>query len=793
MRKSLKLILVFAFLFYGRTFAQEVKDLIKTVNLIAGHEDSVLVSDMFFAKKYDIKVAPNKYVGIKFNKKTNYLHFKAPANFEGYTIEEIYNGDDTLDFPVFVKFRQKHTFKFKPKKKFKELTLFGDFNGWKRHTLPLKDNDGDGIYTVSVELDPGTYQYKFYLDSLELVDPANPDSVANGLGGFNSVIKIPEIKKPFTFLHAEKFREENGKAIFSFYYEQRGEHQYAQQQNIIALLNNKKIDKRFLKINKDQIIFALPLNLLKGKKIVRLAVTKNKVSTNLQEVYLYNGKPFGIDSPFDWHEGIIYSMLIDRFCDGDKSNDKPIVQDSLSPKANYMGGDIAGIIKKLDNGYFDSLGVNVIWISPVNDNPNKAYREYPKPHRWFTGYHGYWPISAYRVEEHFGNMKLLKEFVAKLHAHGIKVLLDFVSHHVHEEHPYYKNHKEWFGDVHLPDGSLNIRIWDEHRLTTWFDTFLPTFNYLGSKVAVDTMTANALWWLKETGADGFRHDAVKHVPNLFWRTLTRKIKSNFNRHYYQIGETFGNYKLVSSYVNNGQLDAQFNFNLYNIAQAVFIDSSRSFEDLREELKKTRYYYGPLPLMGNIMDSHDKNRYIAYADGDIPLWQWDATEMGWKNPPHVDHPSSYKKAELYYAYMFTVPGIPVIYYGSEFGMTGASDPDNRRMMRFGKQLNKYERGMLKDVRKMVNLRRKHSALNFGDIYFLAADTSVFAFTRSDFNEHILVVLNKTPVTRKVDLRLPEFYDAVFAEDLLNGEKIPFERNSISVVVPAYGYRFLKIEQ
>jgi len=90
---------------------------------------------------------------------------------------------------------------------------------------------------------------------------------------------------------------------------------------------------------------------------------------------------------------------------------------------------------------------------------------------------------------------------------------------------------------------------------------LPLFNYLDSKDARKTMTDNAVWWLKETNADGFRHDAVKHIPNSFWRLLTQKIRKEIeipqHKTIYQIGETFGSYQLVSSYVNNGQLAAQF--------------------------------------------------------------------------------------------------------------------------------------------------------------------------------------------------------------------------------------------
>ena len=90
------------------------------------------------------------------------------------------------------------------------------------------------------------------------------------------------------------------------------------------------------------------------------------------------------------------------------------------------------------------------------------------------------------------------------HKKEIKVLLDFVSNHVHTEHPYFKEHRDWFGQLELPDGRLNLRFWDEFRLTTWFEPYLASFDYLGSEEALEEMTDIAVWWLNETGADGYR-------------------------------------------------------------------------------------------------------------------------------------------------------------------------------------------------------------------------------------------------------------------------------------------------
>lgn len=794
--KLLITITFFVFSINANNFAQNVKNIIHPVNLIAGKKDSILISDMFYSPFYNVNVIPNSNVKMEYNTKNRYLYFTPDSVFKGITLLSIKVNGDSLYFPAIIKKLNYYVFKFKPKKKYKTLTIFGEFNDWNRHDKPFTGPDKNGIYRVKIPLDPGTYQYKFFVDSKEIIDPSNPDSISNGMGGFNSIIKIPVPKVGHPYLHIGKENNNGNKVTFTFFYERNNKPYKLKFNEITALLNNKKISKSHISIKWNKIIIYFNKNELSNNKVLHLAVTQNGIPTNLQIIHLFNGKPAGSSNRFTWYNSAIYSLMIDRFYDGDTTIDKPIVHDSLSVKANYMGGDFQGIIDKLNKGYFDSLGINVIWLTPVYENPNQAYRETPPPHRWFTGYHGYWPISPTKVEEEFGTMHKLKQLIALAHKHGIKILLDIVSHHVHELHPYFKEHRNWFGQLRLPNGKLNLRLWDSHRLTTWFDPFLPTFNYLHSQTAIDTMTSNAIWWLTKTGADGFRHDAVKHIPNKFWRELTRKLKKEIeiplHKKVYQIGETYGSYKLVSSYVNNGQLDAQFNFNLYNIALSVFLNPKKSFSELNNEMKRTFSVYGTLPLMGNIMDNQDKVRFMAYADGDVPLQQWDATELGWKDPPEVNHPSSYKKGELYFAYMFTIPGIPVIYYGSEFGMTGASDPDNRRMMRFGNQLNKYEKGMLRKVEKIAHLRKKHSALRYGDFYVLKADSNIYAYCRSDFNERLLIVLNKTNSTVRADLFLPDVYNVNQLKDLLGKETITTERNEVSIVLPPYGYRIFKLQ-
>jgi len=791
--KCLTLFITLVILSCAQQQKETISDLIQPVSLKEGTSTKILLSDVFYEENYDVKFLPNNNFGVTFDEKEQTLEITPAKNFSGLDLISFNIYNKTLELPVKLSLRKKYLFKYKPDGNPEIVNLFGQFNGWNRQNLPMEDKDGDGEYEISVPLDPGRYEYKFFVDGEELVDPANPVIVPNGMGGFNSVIVIEKTNADNNYLHMLKYEKQEEKFSYQFYYESMtGD--IITPDDIVALIDNHKINPESINLDGSKINLIFNSSEMNGDKTIRIAVSKNGKATNFQTINLEDGIPSG-EKPFsNWGDAIIYSIMIDRFYDGDSTNNIPVVHPILLLKANYQGGDLQGIINKLEEGYFDSLGINTFWISPVVDNTNNAYEEYPPPHRYFTGYHGYWPISTTRVEEHFGDMQLLKKFVDTSHKHGMKVLLDYVSNHVHEEHPFWEENPKWFGVLELPDGRKNLRLFDEQRLTTWFEPYMPSFDFVSSSEALDKMTDNAVWWLKETGADGFRHDAVKHVPNEFWRTLTRKINERIeDKDIYQVGETFGGIDLISSYVNNGQLSSQFNFNLFDVALPVFLYPENSFELLDLQMQKTFSVYGVNHLMANIMDSHDKVRYMAYADGDIELNSNEAKEIGWTNPPKVDHVSSYKKLQLHLAYILSIPGVPVIYYGDEIGMTGAADPDNRRMMQFDSEINNYEQETLNEVSKLIHLRNDHSALRQGDFYTLIADENIYAYIRSDFNERVLVLLNKTDNKQPVELNFPGIYKLKKSIDLSDGNVIEIINDQLNVDIPAIGWRMFLLNR
>ena len=173
-------------------------------------------------------------------------------------------------------------------------------------------------------------------------------------------------------------------------------------------------------------------------------------------------------------------------------------------------------------------------------------------------------------------------------------------------------------------------------------------------------------------------------------SLTRKLKAiDPTASFYQIGETYGSPELISSYVNSGMLDAQFDFNLYEEANSAFNGvSGGTLSRVLSVMQSSLKVYGSHHLMGNISGNHDKPRFMALASGDLVPGE-DSHAAGWTREIGITDSAAYDRLALFHAFNMTIPGVPVIYYGDEIGMTGGNDPDCRRMMRFDDQLDKYE--------------------------------------------------------------------------------------------------------
>ena len=171
----------------------------------------------------------------------------------------------------------------------------------------------------------------------------------------------------------------------------------------------------------------------------------------------------------------------------------------------------------------------------------------------------------------------------------MNVVLDYVANHMHINSPTLQAHPDWHTDSILPDGRRNFELWDEARLTTWFDTHIPSLDLERPEVC-EAMTDSALYWLENYALDGFRHDACKHIPEGYWRMLGQKIATRWpGRAIWMIGETYGSPELIGSYVKSGMLDAQFDFNVYFTAREALCGLKGMDEVLNNELTSLRTY------------------------------------------------------------------------------------------------------------------------------------------------------------------------------------------------------------
>lgn len=669
-----------------------------------------------------------------------------------------------------------HRFEYDAKDQSPEkVQIAGSMTNWNPEGGTMQEENGKWV--LEMPLNPGLYQYQVVVDGEWMLDPGNPVTVDNGIGGFNSQLTIgggaeKEVEWELvqdadnSFLLIEK----KGKVV------------------VEALWENEKVEVLSM-ASKDRYMIVVPENASKLDRS-HLRIFVGDPSGKVEDFLIPLEKGLVVKEPSqltseDQHANILYFMLVDRFYNGDTTNDRPVMDERVHPKANYHGGDLAGVRAKLDEGFFDELGINTIWISPLNQNPEGAYQEFPEPRRWFSGYHGYWPISSSRVDHRFGSNELLKDFVTAAHDKNHKVILDFVANHVHEEHPLLAAHPDWKTPLYLEDSSLNIRLWDAQRLTTWFDDFLPSLDFAKPEV-IETQSDSALFWLSEFGIDGFRHDATKHIPETFWRRLTQKIKTEVDRPMFQIGETFGSRSLIGDYVGSGMMDGQFDFNLYFDLRRVLTDKEPNAGDIVQSLNASLAYYGYHSLMGNISGNHDMPRFIATAGGDLKPEE-DPKEAGWNRHIGVSDPVGYRKLEQLHAFLMCAPGLPVIYYGDEFGMSGANDPDNRRDMRF-EGYSEDEQRVREVCKGLIQQRKNSMALLYGNTEAFAPDKESFVLVRRYFGEEVVLVLNLSD--KKREISLPEG----LSEDHMADEFDALKRSEegVSAEVEAHGFQLFAIK-
>jgi alpha-amylase len=457
-----------------------------------------------------------------------------------------------------------------------------------------------------------------------------------------------------------------------------------------------------------------------------------------------------------WQDEIVYFVFTDRFANGDRNNDFNVKSDPWA----YHGGDLQGVINKLD--YIKDLGATAIWLTPVIDNRDNAFvADFGNGHKQeIWGYHGYWFKDFYKIDEHLGDMAKLKQLVAEAHKRGIKILLDIVANHTDYDHPFAVDRKNpaskyhsWFNQNGV------IRDWNN---AWWVENGelaeLPDLNQNNPEVARYVID-NMKWWITQSGVDGFRIDTVKHVPRSFWQQFEREIKAFAGDDFLLLGEIYTPQpEGMAPYLHDGMHSA-FDFPLYYAIKDA-LGGGQSMRRLGDIFDKDGIY-PDASMLSPFIDNHDVARFVHEASGD-----------------------KRKKLMLSVAFIMSIRGLPMLYYGTEVGLPGGPDPDNRRDMDFNR-----DNGLRDYVKFLTNTRKQNRALRRGRQLEMWKDEQVYGFTRLTevANEEIMAFFNNStqPQTRKVPIRAESPLKATESrlQNLLNPQEFTqIQGGFVQVTVP-----------
>lgn len=435
--------------------------------------------------------------------------------------------------------------------------------------------------------------------------------------------------------------------------------------------------------------------------------------------------PTGIES--------IYFVMVDRFHNGDADNDGAI--DLQDPQA-FHGGDIRGLVNKLD--YIKELGFNTVWISPIFAMRTEKIAEH-------GAFHGYWTEDLQAVEPRFGTQEEVEELARALRSRGMHLVMDMVLNHVGYETKLTEEHPEWFhskGNIEDWNDPIELVTHDVHGLPDLAQEKPEVYEYL---------RAASAHWVQGLQPAGFRLDAVKHVGNDFWHRYTKDIKKIAPKGFETIGELYnGNPEYIAGGFVEGGFDTLFDFPLYFAMTDVFckdVDVRR----LASIHSLDRLYQDSSKLI-TFADNHDVPRVLSACGG---------------RKPRVD---------ALLTFLLTARGRPSLTYGTEVGLLGAGEPDNRADMQFRGGAT----ALL--ITRLLAARQAHPSLLKGQDFPLMVTENRYAYLRVTNDEVALVALNLSDSSWKLSPTsiTGEGTDAITGKSVAAGD-VEIEAGKARVIV------------
>ncbi len=660
----------------------------------------------------------------------------------------------------------------------------GEFNGWAPAEMERGD---DGAWTASVgELAPGEYGFKFLPDGAWEGSPPKSAYAKWVDGTENRALRVGDCTRPHVTLLSTSASD--GALTAEVAWSSSASSSPIDVGSVVATFGEVAAD-----VSWDEGASTLVLSaagLPPGKHSLRATAADADGTAVERDLWI----PLWVeDEPWDWRDALIYFAFTDRFRDGDVDAPAHAPIDGVDHKANYQGGDFLGILDALDEAWFTDLGVNVLWLSPVYDNPEGPYLAADGFHQ-FTGFHGYWPVDGARIENRWGDAggtgeERLRQVIDEAHAKGIRVMFDLVLNHVHEDHVYVDQHPEWFtGGCTCGEPGCG---WEERPIECRFMPYLPDLDYKNHWV-LQQVVEDTLALVRNFDVDAVRVDAAKHMDHVIMTTLSKRLRDDHTRgggaDFYLVGETFtggdGHGQLME-YVDPHELDGQFDFPLYWTIRNTFVGGA-SFRDLDAAVGVGESVYGDA-IMSPFAGNHDIPRIATeIAGNDAGAWGDTVDLMAGSAPQDgiID------RIGMALAFTMTQPGAPLLYYGDEIGLAGSGDPDNRRMMTFEPFLSANQTALLERVRAVGSARAGSVALRRGDRTTLWVDDDLYVYVSTAGDEAAVVALNKGgPRAESISVqgRIP---DGTTLTDAVGGRSLRVDDGSISIDLGAWDYAVLR---
>lgn len=452
---------------------------------------------------------------------------------------------------------------------------------------------------------------------------------------------------------------------------------------------------------------------------------------------------------------VLYLMMPDRFANGDPSND--VIPGMLEAKVDRNeqyarhGGDFKGISDNLE--YIHDLGVTAIWFNPVleNDMPEGSY-------------HGYATTDYYKVDRRFGSNQEFVDLVDKVHAKGMKVVMDMIFNHCGSHHFFFTDRpsKDWFNypEKYVQTSYKTTTQHDPYAsaadkklaIDGWFVESMPDLNQRNPHVA-KYLIQNSIWWIEYSGLDGIRQDTHPYADYDMMSRWCKEVTEEYPD-FNIVGETWLNNNVAIAFwqkdsklaaPRNSNLRCVMDFPLMGVMEKAFDEETNPWDKgmarIYEYLGQDIVFENPMELL-IFLDNHDTSRF-------------------YRNIEQTSNLNRYKQA---IAFLLTTRGIPEIYYGTEILMAadksegdgylrrdfpGGWHDDSVNMFNAGER-TAHQNEAFDYMKKILNWRKGNEAIAKGTLKHFAPMNSVYVYERKYNGKSVVVILSGSDSEKMINL-------------------------------------------